>query len=138
MTHSAPTWNGTHILGPKLGYAAFATAVCFNGHPMHAQTLSCTFDSVCSPQVGCEPLDDLPFEVEALGDGVFAYDDENGQNTTTPTRREGAPLTFVFDTADGTLLMSLSQSGSVNVTRHQLSGTGRVESATFTGTCGGF
>lgn len=126
--------GSAHIAG-RLGALPLALAASL---PAGAQTLSCTFDSVCSPQVGCEPLDDLPFVVEALGDGVFAYTDENGQNTTIPSRRPGTPATFVFDTADGTLLMSLAQSGSVTVTRHQLSGTGRVESATFTGMCGGF
>jgi hypothetical protein len=103
-----------------------------------AQTLDCALDVVCSPVVGCEALDGVPFQLERDANGRFTLGDDNGAVSASVSTRTGdSPLMLVFQTPARSVLVTLAASGALAVSEHREGPGTTMEVATFTGSCGG-
>lgn len=101
-----------------------------------AQQLDCSFTLVCAPQIECVPHDGVPFTLAPDQDGALGFSRDGQDYRATPApRTAGAPLTLLFEDAEGSLLFSLSDTGSAVLTEHRLGASGRVEHSSFSGTC---
>lgn len=120
----------THILAALVALLA--------AMPGAAQTLDCTLDVVCSPVVGCEALDGVPFQLTRDEDGRFALGGDGGAITASMTVRNGrGPTLLVFQTPARSVLVTLATSGALAVSEHRDGPSATMEVATFTGMCGG-
>lgn len=115
--------------------AAVSGAAGLAAGTLHAQTVACVFTLVCAPQIGCEPHEGIPFELQITADGASFY--RGGEDLTGDILENGAegPLGVVFNDATGRLFLTLASDGAAALTEHRHSVSNRIETSTFTGTC---
>lgn len=98
--------------------------------------LECSFTLVCAPQIDCVPHEGVPFTLMPGADGTLGFDRDGRSYTAAPlARAEGAPLTVLFEDGTGSLLFTVADTGSAVLTEHRVTGAGRVEHSSFSGTC---
>jgi len=101
-----------------------------------AQEIACSFTLVCAPQIDCVPHEGVPFSLTPGADGRIGFTRDGEAYSTTPEPRGAdGPLTLLFDDPQGSLLFTLADTGSAVLTEHRVTGAGRVEHSSFSGTC---
>lgn len=101
-----------------------------------AQTLNCTFTTICSPLTDCQTHPGVPFRFD-VRDGAISFD-ADGQTVpgTALTHLNPPAWGAVFATPpNGTILLTVVGGGEAVMTQQDITRAETVQSVSYFGTC---
>ena len=103
--------------------------------PAAAESLNCTFTTICSPQTECQTHPGVPFHFEVTS-GVFSFFAEERPIFGTLLSHLAPPsYGALFQTsADSTILLTVTGRGEAVMTQQDITTTG-IQSVSYFGTC---
>lgn len=111
-----------------------AIAMC-TALPVHAQTLACTFTTICSPQTDCQTHPGVPFRFDVTAQAFSFFAGETPVFGTRLSHLTPPAFGALFQTSpDSTILLTVTGGGEAVMTQQDVMPLG-VQSVSYFGTC---